>query len=77
MAEGGPEVDTFPRFFRESLGHGARTRSNHDSWPIQPAEAVIAANDMTAQIDVTLPDAPPLCHFAERLDVVAWTLEPA
>ncbi len=54
-----------------------RGEIHHEPWPLQPAEAVIATNDMTAQIDVTLPDTPPLCHFAKRLDVVAWTLEPA
>ena len=29
---------------------------------------------MTEQIGVVLPDVPPLLHYAERLDVVAWMI---
>jgi uncharacterized protein len=47
----------------------------HDAWPLQPAEAQVARNTMTAQIDFALPDMPPLLHFARRLDVVAWRLK--
>jgi hypothetical protein len=27
---------------------------------------------MTEQISVTLPDTPPLLHYSDRLDVLAW-----
>jgi uncharacterized protein YqjF (DUF2071 family) len=45
---------------------------DHVPWPLQPAEAQIDRNTMTDQIGLTLPDTPPLLHFARRLDVVAW-----
>jgi uncharacterized protein YqjF (DUF2071 family) len=45
---------------------------HHDPWPLQPAEADFPVNTMTAQLNLALPDDPPLLHFAKRLDVVAW-----
>jgi hypothetical protein len=30
---------------------------------------------MTAQLGLSLPDTPPLLHFAKRVDVVGWLLE--
>jgi hypothetical protein len=30
---------------------------------------------LTDQIGLTLPDTPPLLHFAQRLDGVGWTRE--
>ena len=45
----------------------------HDPWPLQPAEALIEANTMTAPFDLRLPDIAPIAHFARRLEVVAWT----
>jgi uncharacterized protein YqjF (DUF2071 family) len=47
---------------------------HHARWPLQTAAADVEVNTMTQQIGLTLPDAPPLLHFARRLDVVAWTL---
>jgi hypothetical protein len=44
----------------------------HVPWPLQPAEAEIAVNEMTGQIGLTLPDTRPLLHYVDRLDVVAW-----
>jgi uncharacterized protein YqjF (DUF2071 family) len=47
----------------------------HAPWPLQSAEIDLSLNRMTGQIGVTLPDVPPLLHYAERLDVVAWMIE--
>jgi uncharacterized protein len=57
--------------------HGQVWRGDihHARWPLQPAEAEVHVNTMTHQIGLTLPDTPPLLHFARRLDVVGWTLE--
>jgi uncharacterized protein len=52
-----------------------RGEIHHARWPLQPAEAEISVNTMTAPIGVSLPDIPPLLHFARRLDVVAWLLK--
>lgn len=48
------------------------TAIRHAPWPLQPAEAEIRTNSMAATRGIDLPDAPPLLHFAKRLDVVAW-----
>lgn len=48
---------------------------HHAHWPLQPAEADVHVNTMTHQIGLTLPDTPPLLHFARRLDVVGWLPE--
>jgi uncharacterized protein len=57
--------------------HGQVRRGDihHARWPLQPAEADVSVNTMTQQIGLTLPDIPPLLHFARRLDVVGWTPE--
>lgn len=44
----------------------------HRPWPLQPAAAEITVNSMADWLGVALPAAPPLLHFAERLDVVGW-----
>jgi uncharacterized protein len=49
-----------------------RVEVQHRPWPLQPAEVVVEHNSMTASFGLTLPDTPPLLHFAQRLDVVAW-----
>jgi uncharacterized protein YqjF (DUF2071 family) len=52
-----------------------RCEINHARWPLQPAEAEIERNTMCAPLRLSLPSPPPLLHFAERLEVVAWTLK--
>lgn len=47
----------------------------HKPWPLQPARASIAVNTMAAPLGLRL-SGPPLLHYAERLDVVGWLLEP-
>jgi uncharacterized protein len=53
-----------------------RADIHHPPWPLQPAEAEIERNTMAAGVGQLLDDAP-LLHFAERQDVVIWSLEPA
>ena len=52
-----------------------RGNIHHARWPLQPAEADIARNTMTDPLQLRLPSRVPLLHFAQRLDMVAWTLE--
>jgi uncharacterized protein YqjF (DUF2071 family) len=47
---------------------------HHARWPLQAAEADIATNTMAAAHGITLPDTPPLLHFARRLDVRCWRI---
>jgi len=49
-----------------------RAEIHHPPWPLQPAEAQITRNTMTAGLGFDLPDVQPLLHFARRLDVHVW-----
>jgi uncharacterized protein YqjF (DUF2071 family) len=51
-----------------------RGEIRHARWPLQPAEAEIARNTMADPLRLALPARTSLLHFAQRLDVVAWTL---
>ena len=57
-------------------GDVLRADIHHAPWPLQAAEAEIEENSMPPD-GVELPDEPPLLHYAERQDVVIWSLEPA
>jgi uncharacterized protein YqjF (DUF2071 family) len=48
---------------------------DHEQWPLQPAEAVIEANTLTAPFGIELPKGPTLLHFSRKLDVVMWMPE--
>jgi uncharacterized protein len=52
-----------------------RADIHHPPWPLQPAEATIRENTMTAPYAIELPAERPLLHYAERQDVVIWPLE--
>jgi uncharacterized protein YqjF (DUF2071 family) len=49
-----------------------RAEIHHERWPLQDAEAEIAQNTVAATAGITLPDVPPLLHFAKRLVVLVW-----
>jgi uncharacterized protein len=51
-----------------------RGEVHHQSWPLQPAWADFERNTMAACHGLSLPDCPPLLHFARRLEVVVWPL---
>lgn len=50
---------------------------HHAPWPLQRAEAEIRRNTLCDAWGITLPECPPLLHFARRLEVVAWRMRPA
>lgn len=57
-----------------------RAEIHHPPWPLQPAEAAIFRNTMTAPLGIELPEQPALLHFAQRLEVLVWLptrVEPA
>jgi uncharacterized protein YqjF (DUF2071 family) len=56
-------------------GRVFRGEIHHPPWPLQPAEAEIAANTMPPPGIET--SGEPLLHFAGRQDVVIWSLGPA
>jgi len=45
---------------------------HHLPWPLRPARAEFAVNTMAAVHGITLPDEPPMLHYVDRLDMVAW-----
>ena len=54
-----------------------RGEIHHEPWPLQRAEAQIEVCTVTEAWGITLPDEPPLLHFVERIDTLAWLLEDA
>jgi len=52
-----------------------RAEIHHQQWPLQDAEAEIEVNSMASAAGITLPQSPPLLHFARRLDVLIWRLQ--
>jgi uncharacterized protein len=55
----------------DRAGRPFRGEINHPPWPLQPANALIAANTMAAAHGIEL-SGPPLLHFSRRVDMVAW-----
>ncbi len=53
-------------------GRLLRQEIDHAPWPLQPAEADIELCTMTRPLGIDVGSAPPLAHFARRLDVVSW-----
>jgi uncharacterized protein YqjF (DUF2071 family) len=47
---------------------------HHLPWPLKAAEAEISLNELPAAHGITLPDRPPVLHFARKLDVYLWPL---
>jgi uncharacterized protein YqjF (DUF2071 family) len=53
-----------------------RAEIHHVQWPLQPAAAEITVNTMAEAAGITLPNQPPLLHFAKRMDMVNWLITP-
>ena len=78
------ERGTFEHFVTEryclytldEAGNILRAAIHHPPWSLQPAEAEIEHNTMTAGLGLSL-DGRPMLHYAKRQDVVFWTLERA
>lgn len=51
-----------------------RAEIHHEQWPLQDAEAEISENTMASAAGITLPQTPPLLHFAKKLEVLIWPL---
>jgi len=56
----------------DRAGAVARLEVHHPPWPLQPAEAEIEQNSLTAPIGLPLPDVAPLLHYAASQDMVAF-----
>lgn len=47
---------------------------HHLPWTLEPAEAEIRVNEIPAAHGITLPNRPPILHFARELHVSIWPL---
>lgn len=59
-------------YTRDRRGRVLRGDIHHPPWPLTAAEAQIEVATVADAHGLTLDGAPPLLHFARRLDVVAW-----
>jgi uncharacterized protein len=57
-------------------GRVFRAEVHHPPWPLQDAEAQFEVNNVAAASGISLPSSPPLLHFARKLEVLVWTLQP-
>lgn len=65
-------TDRYCLYTTNPRGEPYRVEIHHGPWPLQPAEASIFRNTMAAPLGIDLPDAPPLLHFAQRMEVAFW-----
>jgi len=49
-----------------------RGEIHHPPWQLQQAQAQLTQNSMAEAAGLVLPAAPPLLHFSQRQDMVAW-----
>jgi uncharacterized protein len=49
---------------------------HHLPWPLETAEAEIRINTLPTAHSITLPNIPPVLHFARKLEVCIWSLRP-
>jgi uncharacterized protein len=75
-----PQRGTLEHFLTEryclysaaSGGRVYRGEIHHPPWRLQRAEAQFTRNSMAEAAGLATPGGPPLLHFAERQDMVAW-----
>ncbi len=61
------------RFFSTDARHQVyEGHIHHAPWQLQPAEAEIHHNTMAEAHGLTLPARPPILHYSDSLDVIAW-----
>lgn len=59
----------------DDSGQLYRGEITHPPWPLQRAQAEIEINTVCDAHGIELSTTPDLLHFAERIDVVGWTLD--
>ncbi len=60
--------------FTESRGRLLVGEIHHEQWPLERAQAEIRVNEIPAAHGLTLPNRPPVLHFARELRVAIWGL---
>jgi uncharacterized protein YqjF (DUF2071 family) len=61
----------------DERGRPLRADIHHPPWPLQPADASISRNTMTAPWGIELPNEEPVLHYSQLQQVVIWPLGPA
>jgi len=69
-------IERYCLYSVDKRGRIYRGEIHHTPWPIQQAEATFERNSVAQAAGIGLPDSPPLLHFARRLDVLAWAIQP-
>jgi uncharacterized protein YqjF (DUF2071 family) len=69
-------IERYALYSVDRRGRIYRGEIHHKPWPLQPAEVEFSVNTLAQAAGLSLPDTPPLLHFARRLDVVAWAIQP-
>lgn len=69
-------IERYCLYSVDKRGRIYRGEIHHAPWPIQQAEATFERNSVAQAAGIGLPDSPPLLHFARRLDVLAWAIQP-
>ncbi len=60
--------------FTQHAGQVQIGHIHHLPWPLEAAEAEIGINELPAAHGITLPNRPPVLHFARKLHVYIWSL---
>jgi uncharacterized protein YqjF (DUF2071 family) len=58
----------------DARGRLLRGEIHHQQWPLQPAVAEFQRNTMAQAAGLSLPDTPPLLHYADHLETLVWPL---
>jgi uncharacterized protein YqjF (DUF2071 family) len=69
-------VERYCLYTRARSGRIYRADIHHEPWPLQPARAHVTRNDMLRVHGIAIEGPAAHQHFARRLDVVVWPLEP-
>ena len=63
-------------FFNRYLGKVWAGEIHHAPWQLENAEAEFHRNGLPAAFGFTLPDRPPVLHYAAEVHMQAWTIRP-
>ena len=63
-------------FFTRFLGNVQAGEIHHGPWQLENAEAEFEQNGLPSAFGFTLPDRPPLLHYAPEVHMQAWTIRP-
>lgn len=61
-------------FFNRRFGRVQDGEIHHAPWQLQNAEAEFTTNQLASSFGFTLPDRPPLLHYAAEVHMQAWTV---